>query len=132
LGEKTVALPNLRIITGPKTIEGTTPYSPENLLRGFREAHKVLLPTRAGVEYKSPNRLLESLRMGLFPICGDLPAYKEFKRFIWTGEIWTGLRWTKHFRSDLNDLAYEGQDYIRDRYSPERIAKLWLEVCESV
>ena len=125
-------LPNLRIVTGPQTIEGTTFWSMENQRRAMREANIVLLPTRPGVGFKSPNRLVNSLRMGLFPVCDEHLAYRCFRDFVWTNGVVMGLRWAAEFRNDLNDLVREGQNYIRDEYSPERIGEQWAKFIESI
>lgn len=126
-------LPNLRIVSGPfeDVPEGITFYSPENLRRALIEADFTLFPSRAGAEYKSPNRLLNALRMGTFPICHPVPSYKEFRDFVWVGDMLEGLRWSRH-QDNLNDLIKEGQDYIRDRFSPQTIGELWRDFLSSI
>ena len=118
---------DIRVITGPGVVEGTTFYSPENLLRGCTEANIALIPSK--VAYKSPNRVVNALRLGLFPVCGNL--HKDFN-MCWIGEPHTGLRWAKHFKTDLNDLVREGQEYIRDRYSPETVGKQWKDLFDFI
>ena len=124
-------IPALKIVTGPQKIKGTILYSPESLSKAMGEANISLLPTRKGVEYKSPNRLLNSLRMGLFPVCDEHPAYEEFKDFAWTSGLFHGVAWAKHFRSDLNGLVKEGQEYI-EKYSPENVGEIWLDFIDSI
>lgn len=122
---------NLRIVTGPNHPEGTTFWTPENAHRAMSEASLFLLPTRRGAEYKSPNRLLNALRMGLFPVCDPHPAYEEFKGIVWACGLPTGLRWCKEFKADLNGLVSMGQKYI-EKYSPERVGERWKEVLGSI
>src|SRR6185295_15134696 len=67
---------NLNVVTGP--CEGLghdwTQWSPAVQTSALQQANVVLLPTRIGTEYKSANRLVNSLRAGCFPVCGDLPS----------------------------------------------------------
>lgn len=121
----------LRIITGPSKVPETTFYSPQNLKRGLEESNIALFPTSKGSEYKSNNRLINAVMSGLFPVCSNHPAYEEFKMF-WVGEINTGIRWAKHYKSDLNDLVAEGQSYIKETYSPEIVGAKWLNLLESI
>lgn len=121
------------IATGPKS--GTSRpaiWGPEALGAALRASNIVLLPSRPGSEYKTPNRLLNAIRAGCFPICMAHPSYKEFNRHVWVGDFQTGLRWTDAYRGDLNGLVKAAQDYIRDRYSPEAIGRKWAEFLESV
>ena len=121
-------LPNLTIVTGCNAESSPyVPYSKERLDKEMRLANIALFPTMKGHEYKSPNRVINSLRMGLFPVCHKHPSYVEFKRFLWASDVRTGLRWAKEFRSDLNGLVKEGQDYIRDRYSPKAAGDQWRD-----
>ncbi len=108
------------------------PWKPERLLQSLSEANIVLLPTQVGSEYKTANRLINSIRAGCFPVCMRHPAYLEFRHLVWVGDFITGLKWTDCFRSDLNELVSVAQDYIRDRYSPAAIGAKWANFLESV
>ncbi len=123
---------NMRVVTGPQTIPGTTFYSPENLHRALTEANMVLLPSRPAAVYKSPNRLLNAVRMGCFPVCDEHPAYEEFREWVWASGVGHGLKWAKHYKEDLNDLVRGCQDYIRDRYSPKTVGEQWKELLDSI
>lgn len=112
--------------------EGITFYSPENLRRALSEANLCILPTRPGAEYKTANRLINAVQMGLFPICDTHPSYDEFKDFVWTGGIHTGMRWARHFHTDLNSLVRKCQSYIEETYSPAVIGKQWADLCDSI
>lgn len=122
----------LTVVTGPNEIEGTVQWSSENIKREMSLANCVLFPTSLGSEYKSANRLINSLRQGLFPICSWHPAYEEFKDFCWVGDIYTGLRWARFYQKDLNDLVLQGQECIREKYSPKAIGEQWKTVLESI
>lgn len=124
---------NLTIVTGP--CEGLghdwTQWSPEVQTASLQQAHCVLLPTRIGTEYKSANRLVNSIRAGCFPICGDLPSYHEFRQFAWVGKFETGLRWARAMKDELNDRVKEGQAYIQ-KFSPDAVGKMWEQSLEAL
>lgn len=122
----------LRVVTGPQHVPGTTPWSIPNMIKSFELSNIVILPTREGSEYKSPNRLVNSIRQGCFAVCMQHPAYWDFRDFVWVGHFHTGLRWTDAFRDELNDRVKEAQDYVRDRYSPETIGQQWVKYLESL
>lgn len=117
----------LAIVTGPNENLGHDwiQWSPEMQTTSLQQANIVLLPARKGIEYKSANRLVNALRAGCFPVCGDLPSYKEFRRFAWVGKFETGLKWTNYMKGELNDRVREGQAYIEANYSPQAIGKKW-------
>ena len=106
-------------------------WSPAVQTAQLHLAHIAIFPTRKGHEYKSPNRVVNALRAGCFPVCGLHPAYTEFKEFIWQGNFATGLRWAQHFRADLNDRVAEGQRYV-EKFSPENVGKRWRQLIETV
>jgi hypothetical protein len=118
----------LRVVSGPKVAPTTIPWSLENMKEAFAVSNIVILPTTHGSEHKSPNRLLNSIRAGCFPVCMTHPAYLEFRNMVWVGHFPTGLKWAEAFRVDLNALVKEAQEYIRDRYSPEAVGKQWASV----
>lgn len=124
---------DVKIATGPKSVEDIAAvWGPEALRVALAGANIVLLPTQEGAEYKTPNRLLNAIRAGCFPVCMRHPAYLEFRQMVWVGDFITGLKWTDCFKSDLNELVAVAQDYIRDRYSPEAIGSKWASFLESV
>ena len=81
--ERIKHFPNLTIVTGPGEIEGAVRYSGQALRQAMVDNNIALFPKSAS--YKSPNRLLNSLRMGLFPVCDRHPSYMEFREFCWVG-----------------------------------------------
>jgi len=107
-------------------------WTPESQTEQLHRANVVLIPTRKGAEYKSPNRLVNALRAGCFPICGDqLPSLFEFKKVAWVGNFTTGIKWAQAEKDHLNDLVAEGQEYI-EKFSPENVGKQWRELIERV
>lgn len=107
-------------------------WSLETMKEQLAARNIVLLPTMKGAEYKSANRLVNAIRTGCFAVCQDHPAYEEFREFAWVGNFATGIRWSKAFRHDLNAVVKAGQDYIRDRYSPQAIGKQWASLFDSL
>lgn len=108
------------------------PWSLEAQREQLATRNIVLLPTRKGAEYKSPNRLVNAIRSGCFAVCQSHPAYEEFRRFVWVGNFSTGIKWALHFKHHLNELVAEAQEYVRERYSPQTIGKKWAELFASM
>ena len=122
----------LRVVTGPRPPPQAIEWSPHNLSLALKASNIVILPTLRGSEYKTPNRLINAIRAGCFPICMTHPAYLEFKPMVWVGHFPTGLKWADAFKEDLNGLVREAQDYIHDRYSPKTIGETWAKFLENV
>lgn len=123
---------NLRIVTGPQAPPDCIEWTPETIKRELAAANVVILPSKPGDEYKSPNRLLNAIRAGCFVVSAPHPAYEEFKHFVWMGDIRTGLHWCKAFAEDLNGLVAKAQAYIEERYSPAQIARQWAALLEAL
>lgn len=123
---------DVTVMTGPKKIQGCELWSLEAQKKALRAHNIVLLPTRKGAEYKTPNRLLNALRSGCFPVCSHHPSYEEFRQFCWLGDPHTAIKWLSEFRTITDELVLEGQEYIRDKYSPERIGRLWQDALASI
>lgn len=104
-------------------------WSPEEMDRQFAEAGLVIIPTGKSM-CKSGNRAIESIRRGLFPICGYLPAYSDLG--VWVGAIDDGVEWALSHHDEVIHRIAAAQEYVRWEYSPARIAKLWLEALSYV
>jgi hypothetical protein len=122
---------DLTVVTGENRQVQYLRWSPQTTIQQLQLANIVLLPTSPKKDTKSANRLLEAINAGCFPVCGNLEAYEEFKDFVWVGNIYTGLQWTRAFRSELNQRLTEAQKYIT-RYSPESIGQQWAHTLASV
>lgn len=112
-------LPNLEVVSN---IDGVTQWSPENMDAAFDRAGLVIIPTGKSMA-KSGNRAIESLRRGLFVVAGYLPAYADLGIYI--GHIGDGVRWALEHQDEALGRVKRAQAYIRQEYSPERIAGLW-------
>lgn len=100
------------------------PWSPERLAREFEQAGLVILPTDMRPKAKSGNRAIESIRRGVYPICGTLPAYADLG--VWVGPIDVGVEWALSHRDEVMQRIRAAQDYVRWEYNPAKIAKEWL------
>lgn len=97
----------------------------------LQQAQVVFLPTRKGMEYKSPNRLVNAIRAGCFVVTDFHPSTMEFQRVAWVGNVMTGVRWAQHFHADLNDCVAEGQAYI-EKFSPANVGAQWQQLLNSL
>ena len=122
---------NLKIVTGDNTIVPYTRWSLQTMARELQSATCVLLPTTKGSEYKSPNRLVNAIQAGCFPICSPHPSYEEFKDMVWVGNLWAGLRFARAFRNDLNTRLDEAQAYV-EKFSPQLIGQAWEKLFASI
>ena len=124
--ERYLPISGLQILTGEE-------WSREKQLAMLQECSCVLIPTGKSMS-KSANRLIESVRNGRFVIAGELPAHEEFKDLMFVGnDLKYGLEWFKSSNPvDILQRIRDCQTIIRDRYSPGRISRLWLEAIERV
>lgn len=123
---------DLRIVTGATDKVPHRRWSLKALNEELRLANIALFPTIPEHGYKSPNRLVNAIRAGLFAICEKSPAYAEFDKFVWVGDLVGGFQWTRAFLSELNDRVAEGQQYVEANYSPEVIGKQWADLFASI
>lgn len=108
----------------PEILTGAD-WSRERQLVALEKCAAVLIPTGKSMA-KSANRMIESIRNGRFVIAGNLPAHDEFRKLMWVGDIRNGVEWVKAYPHKAVGQVKLAQDYIRDKYSPEAIGKLWF------
>lgn len=118
-------------IVSQSVMEGITPWSPEAQADALDKCAVVILPTGKS-PCKSANRMIEALRAGKFVVANPLPAYAEFSPFCWIGDIRQGVDWAHANQDRALDMVKAGQDHIRNRFSPERIGRLWSGVLSSL
>ena len=123
---------NVYVVSGPGEIPNVIQWSPDNMKQVFEKSNTALFPVMKGREYRSANRLINALRAGCWAICMGHPAFEEFRRFVWVGNFYTGLRFMDANQHILNELVAEGQEYIRGRYSPETIGAKWANLLDSI
>ncbi len=110
-------------------LQGITQWSPEAMERAFESAGLVVIPTGRSMA-KSANRAIESLRRGLFPVAGYLPAHDGLG--IWQGDIADGVRWALANQDETLRLIKSGQAHIHSKYSPWKISGLWRKALSAI
>ena len=107
------------------------PWSADATWQALRQADAVVIPSLAGSAkaVKSPNRLIESLRMGRFVAAYPLPAYQQFAEYAWLGErVLDGVTWALNNRATAIDQERRGQAFVSQAFAPTCIAEQWATV----
>jgi hypothetical protein len=104
------------------------PWSIDTMLWGFAQSHIVIIPNEGKKSCKGANRIIESIRQGVFVIAEPCPAYEEFKEWMYIGDIKEGLEWCKQHKEELQDRVQKAQAYIREKYAPMKIVGQWHEL----
>ncbi len=105
-----------------------TPYSTEAMLSAFGRNNIAAIPSvhDSRCLTKSHNRLLEALRGGMVVCAAPLPSYEKFADFCYLDwDINAAIEKAMAEPDVAIQKVRDGQDYIRDRYSPERIGEKW-------
>lgn len=108
----------LRVVSN---VPGCIPWSIETMRRELADADIVIMPATA--KYKSANRTVEAIRQGCFVVAEPHPSIEEFP--IWIGDIPKGVEWAVSNPEDARRLTAKAQDYVREKFSPRTIARLW-------
>lgn len=78
---------------------------------------------------KSHNRLVSAIRGGRLAIASPIPSYQELAPYAWVGEpLSEGVRWALGNPQEAVQRVREGQRYVEQRFSPDRIGRRWVEV----
>lgn len=109
----------------PEILTGND-WSRDRQLAALEKCEAVIIPTGKSMA-KSANRLIEAVMNGRFVVANWLPAYDEFKPWMWVGDIRDGVDWVSHYPKEAVKRVGFCQEYIRDKYSPETIGKQWYE-----
>lgn len=81
----------------------------------------------------SSNRVVKALRAGRFVIAPTpCESWKQFKDYIWIGDVREGLAYAFNNREDVCNKIRAGQEYVRDRFSPETIGQKWSALFASI
>lgn len=107
-------------ISGP----GYTLWTPHAMDAAFERSGLVVIPTGKSLA-KSGNRAIEAIRRGLYVVAGYLPAYADLG--MWCGDIAEGVDWALSNQPEALRRVTAAQAYVRQAYSPQRIAQLWLQ-----
>lgn len=106
-----------------------TRWSPATMRQAWGVCGLVVLPTGKR-QAKSANRAVESIRNGLYPVCGHLPAYHELGLGVndVPGKAWELLDDPTATREKVREL----QALVRDRFSPATVGKAWADAVNGV
>jgi hypothetical protein len=108
--------------------EGAIPWSLEGLRQECQRADIVLLPDSA--PYKSPNRAVEAVRNGCYVVAEPHPSLEGFPG-IWVGSLMKGIEWVISHPKEANEALKVAQSYVRERFSPARVANVWKTTIEA-
>ena len=74
----------------------------------------------------SSNRVVKAIRAGRFVVAPrGCAAWEQFEPYIWLGNVQDGIRWALNNREEACSRTRAGQQYVRERFSPEVIGKQW-------
>lgn len=111
----------------PLMVINSLNYSTEALARALKACRCTIIPT-GKKQAKSANRAIRSIRYGKFPVCGPMPAHEE----LGLGLDSLGLALDEAMSGDMSVRVRYLQDAIRDRFCPDRVAKEWHRVLQSL
>jgi len=101
-----------------------------NLHTYIKDSDIIILPlfqnNKSGV--KSSNRIVDSLNMGKFVIINENEQFKEFNKFCFFGNIGEGLNWIKNNEEEAIKKIIEGQKYVMEKYSLDKICNEWKKI----
>jgi hypothetical protein len=82
----------------------------------------------------STNRVVKAIRAGRFVVmpndCAE--SWRQFRRFCWIGDVREGVTWALNNREDACKSIAAGQDYIRQKFSPQSIGSQWAGLFGSI
>lgn len=102
-------------------------WTQDGELRAIQSAAVVLLT--ASNPGASANRVIKAIRAGRFVVAPeDSPqAWREISG-IWVGDVREGIAWALTHRDDACQRVKAAQEAIRERFSPQTVAKRWTDV----
>jgi hypothetical protein len=96
------------------------PWSIKNMLEAFDKNNIVVIPTE--YDWKSPNRVIESIRQGMTVVASPIDSYKEFD-----------INFSKDMGLDnLKQTTPELQKYVSDNFNIQVIGEKWKQLFEKV
>lgn len=96
------------------------PWSINNMLEAFDRNNIVVIPTE--YDWKSPNRVIESIRQGMTVVASPIDSYKEFD-----------INFSKDMGLDnLKQTTPELQKYVSDNFNIQVIGEKWKQLFEKV
>jgi hypothetical protein len=116
---------DLRIMSN---IDGAMPWSIESLKEQLAWADVVLIPETA--PYKSANRAVEAIRRGCFVVAEPHESLRQIPG-IWRGNLLKGVQWVQQNPQLTTGHIEQAQSYVRERFSPARVANAWRTIIEA-
>ena len=104
-------------------------WTPEVMDRMFNRAGIVLIPT-GDRQAKSANRAIDSIRRGLYPCTGRMPAYAELG--LGTDDVLAEMEQRLSDPEKTKGRIRDLQELVEFRFSPSTIGKEWLKVLASI
>lgn len=117
----------LVVVTNEQHGEMTNTWDEATMEAAWQHCGLVIIPT-GSKQAKSANRAVESIRRGLYPVCGPLPAYEELGL---NEDIVEGVSRALDNPADTLTRIEELQDLIRERFSPMTVGATWERVLAS-
>lgn len=108
------------------------PWSLDATWKAIDHCDLVLIPQEHADSWgsvKSHNRLVESIRGGRFAVASPIPSYLELSDYAWIGQdLAEGVSWALSNAEAASERIRSGQDYVAERFSPQRIVGLWTRL----
>ncbi len=104
------------------------PWTPDGLPAALARADLVLLPSSHHPHRlaKSPNRPVEALHAGRFPLCWPLPSYLELGELVRIGEdLASGIEWCLRHPDEVRRRLVLARELLPARFAPEVVAGRW-------
>lgn len=110
-----------------------TPWSWRAMEIAFKRNEFAIFPTAGKtrkVEAKSKNRVINAIRGGLLCFCHPTGDYDELDQYCVIGDdLLEEIRKVRDLASvnptAVMEMVKSGQEYIKERYSPQTLAKKW-------
>lgn len=95
----------------------------------FRESSVVVI-TASSKHRVSNNRVVKAIMAGKFVVTPnvEMKSWQKFKDYIWMGDVDEGIKWALDNKLKAKLMIKKGQDFIRPIYSPQVIAKQWVDL----
>ncbi|GMQ79314.1 MAG: hypothetical protein BMS9Abin02_1891 [Anaerolineae bacterium] len=106
-----------------------SPWSLKTTWKAMRDTDMIIIPSLPDERkmVKSPNRLVESLRAGRFTLAHPLPSYTQFQDYAWINDdLPSGILWALQNKQEVVSRVSQGQQYVNEEFSPEKIGQQWL------
>jgi hypothetical protein len=98
-----------------------------SMRKGLEECDLVIIPQEDTQQNrcKGANRMVESIRSGRFVVANEMPAYQQFREWMWLGDIREGLEWVKNHEMEIAERIRAAQEYVRTTFSPKITGEQW-------